>query len=99
MRSSLIHWLVATVVSAVLLGGALFEAAHAQTAAGAWHGLIETPAGSLPLVLKITTGEGGKLQGELISPDQTDRPIPVAEIKQADGRLTFAAQSVGGTYE
>jgi fermentation-respiration switch protein FrsA (DUF1100 family) len=99
MRSSLIHWLVATVVSAVLLGGALFEAAHAQTAAGAWHGLIETPAGSLPLVLKITAGEGGKLQGELISPDQTDRPIPVAEIKQADGRLTFAAPSVGGTYE
>jgi hypothetical protein len=57
----------------------LTTAAHAREAAGAWRGVLTTPAGGLRLVVKIKPAGAG-LEGVIISPDQGAAELPLGDI-------------------
>ncbi len=74
--------------------------ALAQSAAGDWHGTLETPMGSLRLIIRISTDEDGKLFGTLESPDQAPgAEMPLTTVKVEDQTLEFTLAAASIRYE
>jgi uncharacterized protein len=79
--------------------GLMVSVAHAQNAAGDWHGALKVGASELRLGLTITAGPEGAMTGQLISPDQGGPPIPISEVRGGDGKLSFTAPAVRGRFD
>lgn len=74
--------------------------ALAQEAEGDWHGTLETPMGSLTLVIRITADDAGKLSGTLESPDQAPgAQMPLTTISVQDQNLEFSLTAANIRYE
>ena len=99
MIRTLTNWIACLTVALLLMALVLGHAAHAQEAAGAWHGVLNADGNELRIGLEVKPKAGGGLQGALLSPLQTPDPIPLDEIAVKDGILTFRVYSVGGAYE
>ena len=95
---NIVHWIVALTVSALMMGIVLAGAAHAQDAAGSWHGAIHLPTGDHRLAVEIT-GKPGAYKGTVRSPEVTDRDAPLDEVKVADGSLVFTLVSIHARFE
>ena len=65
---------------------------------GTWEGTLQTPGGSLRLVLKMNNDQDGA-HASLISVDQGGGEIPVATIEQKDADLRLVVKAVGGEYQ
>lgn len=87
----------AAVAAAALIAAPL--AAHAQEAAGAWHGVLIAGPNVLRVVVKVTPGADGKLTGEFFSIDQSPKGFPIADPKVANSVFTFGIPQIYGTYE
>jgi uncharacterized protein len=73
---------------------------HAQVKiAGDWHGVLQSPAGPMTLIVTITEDEQGALRGELASPDQGPGKIPLTTVSATDGRLAFTVRPAQIAYE
>jgi fermentation-respiration switch protein FrsA (DUF1100 family) len=74
--------------------------AHAQDAAGDWHGTLETPMGTLRLIVRISADEDGTLTGTLESPDQAPgAQMPLTTVKAEDQTLEFTLEAANIRYE
>jgi hypothetical protein len=84
-------------ILALLLWSAV--AAHAQGApdpSGHWEGGIDTPEGSIGVVVDLTTNNDGQIAGTIGVPPQNLRGFPLV-IESADGRaLTFRFRGAPG---
>jgi hypothetical protein len=89
-------WTAALAASAAL---AAFGAAHAQDAAGDWHGTLSVPNGpTLRVGLTLTPKTGGAYTGALTSPDQGPGSMPLDQAKVEAGTLTFSIAAIMGSY-
>jgi fermentation-respiration switch protein FrsA (DUF1100 family) len=67
---------------------------------GDWSGALQTPGGSLSLIVIIGRNDDGSLRGDLESPDQAPgRKIPLTGVSVADGRLAFTVAPIKASYE
>lgn len=74
--------------------------AHAQNIVGDWQGTLKAGPAELRLVLHIAKSADGSLKATLDSVDQPGaNGIPVTSISLTGGELTFAVDSVHGSYE
>lgn len=74
--------------------------AFAQSPAGDWHGELETPMGSLTIVIRITQDDDGRLSGTLESPDQAPgAQLPLTTIQAQDQSLEFTLSAANIRYE
>lgn len=73
--------------------------AHAQQAAGEWHGALSIPTGvTLRIGVTIKPKPDGGYDGVMQSPDQTPAPIPLDTVTVADGALSFAITAIHASY-
>ncbi len=87
-------------LAGVLATTALAAPARAQDAAGDWIGGLEvTPGNRLPLLVHIKRDDAGGLSGTMDSPLQAAMGIPLAEVKVADGSLSFTVPAIAGSYK
>jgi pimeloyl-ACP methyl ester carboxylesterase len=98
MKRVFIQWILALTVSALLMGLVLADAAHAQQAAGDWHGAIRLPTGDHRLAVQIT-GAPGAFAGTVASPEVSDRVVPLADVRLDGDALSFAVPSIHATYK
>ena len=83
----------------VLLGALTPAAASAQVdIVGDWHGSLEVPGATLPLIFHITETDGS-LSATLDSPAQGATGIPVDTVTFEDGHVTLHVNAIGGGYE
>lgn len=73
--------------------------AQGPNLAGDWRGTLKPPGGELRLVLHITKGDEGRMKATLDSVDQGANGIPVTTITLKGSKLSFAVDSVQGSYE
>ena len=69
----------------------------AQDATGTWQGSIQ-PGPTIRLVIKISSGEGGRLNGVLYSIDQGPQPIATTVLLQGDA-VKLTMPGIGGGYD
>lgn len=89
--------MIKTTMLALALAGGLATAALAQEATGDWTGKVTIPEGALTVTAHITAGPNG-LEGVAGSPDQTDMPLPMADVAVKDGTLSFSVPVVRASY-
>lgn len=97
--TSIARWALSLAAAALMMGLVLVQAARAQEAAGEWHGVLSAGGSELRLGLTLTAKPGGGFEGAMTSPDQTPRPMPVADVKLEGSKLSFTVPSVRGRYE
>jgi outer membrane receptor protein involved in Fe transport len=74
--------------------------AQAQEVAGAWHGVLIVGATVLRIVVRVKpAAAAGAFEGELVSPDQSPRGIPLGDIKMTGDKLSFAVPLIQGRFE
>lgn len=74
--------------------------AHAQGGiAGDWHGVLQSPIGPMTLIVTITEAEPGGLRGEMESPDQGPRRMPLSTLTATDRQLSFTIAGAQISYE
>jgi hypothetical protein len=99
MIRTLTNWIACLTVALLLMALVLGRAAHAQEAAGAWHGVLSAQGMELRVGVELKAKPGGALEGVMLSPEQTPDPIPLDKVEAKDGVLTFGIASLGGSYE
>lgn len=75
------------------------SAVPAGTEQAAWNGTIEIGGAKLRLVLRVRTGENGKLSAVVDSPDQGATDLPVETLTIEGGVLRFEMRLIGASYE
>lgn len=66
---------------------------------GDWHGVLDTPAGKLTLLVHLEGKPGAELSGHLESIDQAPgQKIPLASIIETAQELSFSVPAIGATY-
>jgi hypothetical protein len=80
---------------------AIVAALPAQTpsAIGDWQGTLRVAADEIHLTLHIVAGDGDALKATMDSAEQGAKGVPVTTIECKDSHLTFAVESVHGTYD
>jgi hypothetical protein len=83
-------------------GDAQFEAVAKSTLVakeieGSWEGGLETPGGTLHLIVKLAN-ESGAATGTITSVDQQGAVIPIAVITQKGATLKLELPTVGGSF-
>jgi outer membrane receptor protein involved in Fe transport len=73
--------------------------AAAQEALGAWHGVLIIGPTVLRIVVRVKDDGKGGLAGELVSPDQSPRGLPLSNVKLAGDHFSFAVPMTGGGFE
>jgi pimeloyl-ACP methyl ester carboxylesterase len=91
------QWVVALAFAGLMMARAPASAAHAQDAAGSWHGAIHLPSGDHRLAVEIT-GKPGAYAGTVLSPEVNDRAAVLNTVKVADGKLSFTLDSIKATF-
>lgn len=85
-------------LAALVTAGTVPVAAQ-HRAAGAWHGVLATPAGRVTLVVRIEESAGG-WAGELESIDEIPaRTFPLAGLEVSTQRLAFSVPAIGAHFE
>lgn len=79
---------LATLAAAAALAAPI--GAAAQEAVGAWHGVLVAGPNILRVVVRVKATAYGKLEGELVSPDQSPRGFPLGEVKLSGNTFSFA---------
>ena len=65
---------------------------------GDWHGTLEVPGGTLPVILHIRETDGD-LTGTLDSPSQGASGIPIDSVVFDSGHLSLKIAAIAGGYE
>jgi hypothetical protein len=97
-------WIASLTVGMLVMALVLASAAHAEEAgapppaAGSWYGALPLQAGALRLQFEISAGADGALQGTAASVDQGPATTPLADVKAADGTLSFAVPRIQGRF-
>jgi outer membrane receptor protein involved in Fe transport len=78
---------------------ALALPAGAQEVLGPWHGVLVVGPTVLRVVVRVKPDPKGGYAGEMVSPDQSPRPIPIADIKLEGDHFTFAIPMIGGAFD
>ena len=86
-------------VACLLLFASGCKASPTKGIEGLWQGTLKVPGGELRIVFHINKTDDGKLSATLDSPDQSANGIPVEECTLKNGKLTLAANTIGGAYE
>ncbi|MDM7982890.1 MAG: alpha/beta fold hydrolase [Maricaulis sp.] len=93
------HPLLSRVILPVLLSFLLSLPALAQAASQDWIGTLETPAGSMRLLVKVSDNEDGSQTAFLESLDQAPgQNIPVTEIVLDADQMRFHISNLGARY-
>lgn len=93
------HTLLSRVILPVLLSFLLSLPALAQAASQDWIGTLETPAGSMRLLIKVSDNEDGSQTAFLESLDQAPgQNIPVTEIVVDADQMRFHISNLGARY-
>jgi hypothetical protein len=66
---------------------------------GDWKGTMQTPNGTLRLILHVTQGQGGKLAGTVDSPDQGATGIPITTLSFNEPNLHFEIADISASYD
>ncbi|HET9361070.1 MAG TPA: alpha/beta fold hydrolase [Vicinamibacterales bacterium] len=66
---------------------------------GDWHGVLQSPVGSMTLILTIAEGENGGLRGEMESVDQGSQKVPLTTLTVNGGHLAFTVRPAQIAYE
>ncbi len=67
---------------------------------GEWHGVLDTPAGKLSLLVHLQQTADAGLSGDLESIDQAPgQKIPLASIVETAQQLSFSIPAIGATYK
>jgi pimeloyl-ACP methyl ester carboxylesterase len=66
---------------------------------GSWQGVLNSPAGKLRLVLKISGATGGILKATLDSPDQGAADLPVDSITFKDSYISFQMKAIQASFD
>ena len=66
---------------------------------GAWQGTINSAAGKLRLVLRVSKADNGALKATLDSPDQGAMGLPVDAISLSDSFLRFEMKAIQATFD
>ena len=89
--------LIAAWCAAAAAQPALAQAA--PDAAGAWHGVLTTPNGSLRLIITVSRTPDGALKADLESPDQAPgQKIPATRITAQGDTLGFEVLPLSVSY-
>jgi len=90
---------IPTLVFILLLGFSNQARADDTDWSGSWSGALNTPGGSLPLILVIDQSPEGALSAHMESPAQAPgQHIPIAEITVIDGHMNFSIPALGASY-
>jgi hypothetical protein len=87
----------------VALAGIVFSAlipglaAAQEKVVGAWHGTLEPPGASLPVVFHVR-GTPGSLTATLDSPSQGAVGIPVSRVVWEEGKVELEVAAAGGLF-
>lgn len=73
--------------------------AATQSIQGSWQSVLNSPAGKLRLVLKVTKAADGKLKATLDSPDQGAMDLPVDAITFKDSYLWFEMKQIQASFD
>ena len=73
--------------------------AAAQEVIGPWHGVLVIGANVLRVVVRVKEDGKGGYAGELVSPDQSPRGIPIADVKLDGDHFTFSVPMIGGAFD
>ena len=87
------------ILASLALSIGLAGAAHAQVVPGLdgrWEGSLDTPAGPLPVVMRVSTA-AGKTTAVLDSPTQQAMDIPAVAARDGQ-KVTLDVAAVGGNY-
>ncbi len=97
--SKFVQWIVALTLSAMMMGYVLTGAAKAQEAVGAWHGVLIAGPNVLRIVVHVKPAADGKLEGELVSPDQSPRGFAMADVKLAADHFSFSVPLIQASFD
>ena len=86
-------------VACLLLFASGCKASATKGVEGLWQGALKVPNGELRVVFHVNKAADGKLTATMDSPDQGATGIPVDRCAFSNGKLTLAANSIGGSYE
>ena len=94
-----IFLILTRVLMPLILASLLGLPALAQEPSRNWIGTLDTPAGSLRLLLKVSEDENGAQTAFLESLDQAPgQNIPVTTVSLDDDSLTFSIANMGAQY-
>ncbi|WP_296597913.1 S9 family peptidase [Phenylobacterium sp.] len=98
MMAIVVRWAAGFAFAALAVGLLLADAAHAQSAAGTWHGTLAMRTGPLRLSVKLAPAAGG-LEGAVLSPEQSAEYRPLDEVKQSGAHLSFSYPPTRGRFD
>ena len=64
-----------------------------------WSGVLDVGTVKLRIQLKLTPGTGGKLSGEMVSPDQSPVGIKLDKVTRSNDKLEFEIRRIGVSYK
>lgn len=99
MSQSLLRWMIALPLAVLTVAMLPPPAARAEPIAGLWHGALKLPAAELRLVVRVTPASGGGYGGQLVSVDQGEATLPLADVHAADGAFSFTVPTINARYE
>jgi outer membrane receptor protein involved in Fe transport len=73
--------------------------AAAQEVVGPWHGVLVIGPNVLRIIVRVKADPKGGYAGEMVSPDQSPRPIPISDIKMEGDHFTFAIPLISGSFD
>ena len=83
----------------IFLAAAMVLAAQPTDITGDWQGTLQVAADQIHLTLHIAAAEHDTLRATIDSAEQGARGVQITSIEFKDPRLTFAIDSIHGTYE
>ena len=84
---------------ASMIALALAAAAAAQEVVGAWHGVLVVGPTVLRVVIRVKADGKGGYAGEMVSPDQSPRPIPLSDVKFEGDHFSFAIPAASISFD
>ena len=66
---------------------------------GDWEGALETPNGSLKLVVHFKNQPDDTVKATIDSPDQNSMDLPLSDVSQKDSAVEFQLRLVGGSFK
>ncbi len=73
--------------------------AAAQEVIGPWHGVLVIGPTVLRIIVRVKADPKGGYTGEMVSPDQSPRGIPISDIKFEGDHFTFAIPLISGGFD
>jgi outer membrane receptor protein involved in Fe transport len=90
---------VLTACTSILALALAASPAAAQEVVGPWHGVLVIGANVLRVIVRVKEDGKGGYAGELVSPDQSPRGIPLSDVKLEGDHFSFAVPMIGGGFD